>query len=91
MSTFLFVSDWWEIFLSIFTPSSLQVSMLSKFSDAIRGNMTKIQRAKIVAMVTIEIHARDVIDKLIKSNCTDVMGFEWLMQLRIYWEKVRFP
>ena len=65
-----------------------QISMLTKFSDAIRGNLTPIQRAKIVALVTIEVHARDVIDKLIKSNCNDVMGFEWLMQLRFYWEKV---
>ncbi|KAL5251273.1 hypothetical protein ACHWQZ_G016836 [Mnemiopsis leidyi] len=64
-----------------------QISMLTKFSDAIRGNLTPIQRAKIVALVTIEVHARDVIDKLIKSNCNDVMGFEWLMQLRFYWEK----
>lgn len=62
--------------------------MLNKFSEIIRGNLTKMQRLKLVSLVTIEIHARDVIEKLAKSNCTDVNSFEWLMQLRVYWDKV---
>lgn len=62
--------------------------MLNKFSEIIRGNLTKMMRAKVVALVTIEIHARDVIEKLAKSNCNDVNGFEWLMQLRVYWDRV---
>lgn len=53
----------------------------------IRGNMTKMLRAKVVALVTIEVHARDVIEKLIKSNISDITAFEWLMQLRVYWDK----
>jgi len=62
--------------------------MLNKFSEAIRGNLTKIQRLKVVALVTIEVHARDIIDKLIKTGCSDQYAFEWLSQLRFYWEKV---
>lgn len=62
--------------------------MLSKMSEAIRSNLTKIQRLKIVGLVTIEVHARDIIEKLIKSGCNDVTAFEWLSQLRIYWDKV---
>ena len=65
-----------------------QVAMLNKFSEAIRGNLTKIQRAKIVALVTIEVHARDIIEKLIKTGCNDVNAFDWLSQLRVYWDKV---
>ena len=68
--------------------SCLQISMLNKFSEMIRGNLTKIQRQKIVALVTIEVHARDVIEKMIKSGCGDVTAFEWLSQLRLYWDKV---
>ncbi|XP_052771287.1 dynein axonemal heavy chain 2-like isoform X2 [Mya arenaria] len=69
------------------TMKKKQVSMLNKFSEAIRGNLTKIQRLKIVALVTIEVHARDIIDRLIKIGCNDVNAFEWLSQLRFYWEK----
>ena len=62
--------------------------MLSKMSDTIRGNLTKLQRLKLVALVTIQVHERDVVDKLIKAGCTDVSAFEWSSQLRLYWEKV---
>ena len=65
-----------------------QVAMLNKFSEAIRGNLTKIQRAKVVALVTIEVHARDIIEKLIKTGCNDINAFDWLSQLRVYWDKV---
>ena len=62
--------------------------MLSKFSEAIRTNLTKIQRLKIVAIVTVEVHARDIIEKLIKTGCNDITAFEWLSQLRLYWDRV---
>ncbi|KAI3375810.1 hypothetical protein L3Q82_004092 [Scortum barcoo] len=64
-----------------------QVSMLHCYSETIRGNLSKVLRLKIVALVTVEVHARDVIDKLAKAGCSDVNAFEWLSQLRLYWEK----
>ncbi|KAM7366101.1 hypothetical protein PAMP_015569 [Pampus punctatissimus] len=64
-----------------------QVSMLQSYSEIIRGNLPKVLRLKIVALVTVEVHARDVIDKLAKAGCNDVNAFEWLCQLRLYWEK----
>lgn len=65
------------------------MSILNKYSEAIRGNLTKIMRLKIVALVTIEIHARDVLEKLYKSGLMDVNSFDWISQLRFYWEKVQ--
>lgn len=64
-----------------------QVSMLQCYSEIIRGNLPKVLRLKIVALVTVEVHARDVIDKLAKAGCYDVSAFEWVSQLRLYWEK----
>ncbi|KAK1890151.1 Dynein heavy chain 2 axonemal, partial [Dissostichus eleginoides] len=64
-----------------------QVSMLHCYSELIRGNLSKVLRLKIVALVTVEVHARDVIDKLAKTGCNDVNAFEWLSQLRLYWDK----
>ncbi|XP_056602033.1 dynein axonemal heavy chain 2 isoform X3 [Triplophysa dalaica] len=64
-----------------------QVSMLNQLSEAIRGNLSKILRLKIVALVTVEVHARDVISKLAKAGCSDVNAFDWLCQLRLYWDK----
>jgi len=56
--------------------------MLSKFSEAIRTNLTKNQRLKIVSLVTIEVHSRDIIEHLTKSGCSDAASFEWLKELR---------
>lgn len=63
------------------------VKILSKYSLAIRGNLQKIQRLKVTAMVTVEIHARDVSEKMYKIDCRDMNAFEWLQQLRFYWDK----
>ncbi|KAG8273642.1 Dynein heavy chain 2, axonemal [Homalodisca vitripennis] len=67
--------------------TSSQNAFLSKYSDAIRSNLASLQRLKVVQLVTIEIHARDVIEKLYKMNCMDVTAFEWLSQLRFYWHQ----
>ncbi|XP_070849918.1 dynein axonemal heavy chain 2 [Chaetodon trifascialis] len=72
---------------SLKTMKKKQVSMLQCYSETIRGNLSKVLRLKIVALVTVEVHARDVIDKLAKAGCNDINAFEWLCQLRLYWEK----
>ncbi|VDO81017.1 unnamed protein product [Schistosoma margrebowiei] len=64
-----------------------QKNLLEKFSEIIRSNLTKIQRLKINALAVIEVHQRDIIDKLYKIGCNDINAFDWLSQLRFYWEK----
>ena len=62
-------------------------SMPNKLSEAIRGNLTQQQRLKIVVLVTIEVHARDILEKLVKSKVADASAFEWLSRLRMYWDR----
>ncbi|EDQ90997.1 uncharacterized protein MONBRDRAFT_20211 [Monosiga brevicollis MX1] len=64
-----------------------QVSLLNKLTEAVRAVKNKTQRKKLVALITIEVHSRDVIDRLLKVANIDQNAFEWLMQLRFYWEK----
>ncbi|KAF7401616.1 hypothetical protein HZH68_007436 [Vespula germanica] len=64
-----------------------QNQALAKYSEAIRSDLNYLDRLKFKAIVVIEIHARDVIEKMYKNNCKDVAAFEWLSQLRFYWEK----
>jgi dynein heavy chain len=33
------------------------------------------------------VHARDVIDKLLKANASSPSDFEWASQLRFYWDR----
>ncbi len=39
-----------------------------------------------MALITLEVHARDVIDRLIKSGAASASDFEWVSQLRFYWD-----
>ncbi|KAL2735253.1 dynein axonemal heavy chain 2 [Vespula squamosa] len=64
-----------------------QNQALAKYSEAIRSDLNNLDRLKFKAIVVIEIHARDVIERMYKNNCKDVAAFEWLSQLRFYWEK----
>ncbi len=42
------------------------ITLLNKYTDMIRSQLSKLDRLKVVAQITIEVHARDVIDKMIK-------------------------
>jgi len=64
-----------------------QVSYLSKLTAMVRGPLTPVERNKVVALITMEIHNRDVMEKMVKSNCASVQDFEWLSQLRFVFVK----
>ena len=64
-----------------------QVSMLKKLTIAIRAVKNKVTKKKLVGLITIEVHSRDVLEKLMKLPGITTDAFEWLMQLRYYWEK----
>lgn len=33
----------------------------------------------------VQVHARDIIEKLLKAHCESRNAFEWQQQLRFYW------
>lgn len=51
----------------------------------IRSPQTEIQRLMLEAIVIIEIHAKEVLHKLIQEKIINVNDFEWISQLRYYW------
>merc|ERR1719238_284968 len=52
----------------------------------VRGELTKLQRTLLGAMVVVDVHARDVVRSMI-AKCVDRLeSFEWTRQLRYYWD-----
>ena len=44
---------------------------LTKLIVRIRGNLSKLERKVIVALVTTDVHARDIIDELYKNKASN--------------------
>jgi dynein heavy chain len=64
-----------------------QVAYLNKLADIVREKLDKVSRKKVVALITMELHTRDVMERMIKANCSGVDDFEWLSQLRLEMQK----
>lgn len=45
------------------------------------------QRTLMGALIVIDVHAREVIRNMVKSRVETMSDFEWVKQLRYYWEK----
>ncbi|KAK7819786.1 hypothetical protein U0070_012392 [Myodes glareolus] len=58
---------------------------LSDLVALVRGKLSRMQRAVLSALIVIEVHAKDVVSKLISENIVSVHDFEWISQLRYYW------
>jgi dynein heavy chain len=62
------------------------ISNLSGSAALVRGDLTKIQRAIMGALITIDVHNRDIVQALIQAKVTGIGDFEWTKQLRYYWD-----
>ncbi|XP_073413059.1 dynein axonemal heavy chain 3-like [Dendrobates tinctorius] len=55
--------------------------------NLVRGRLTKMERITLGALITIDVHARDVVSSLNKCGITNISDFSWIAQMRYYWEK----
>lgn len=54
-----------------------------------RTDLTKLSSITVKALIVIDVHAKDVIFDLVGKNVIEVTDFQWLAQLRYYWEEER--
>eukprot|EP00605_Chrysophyceae_sp_TOSAG23-4_P001498 GSChrysophyteH1.ASY1.ANO1.1642.1 assembled CDS len=59
---------------------------LQKLIAMIRSPLTALVRKIVVALVTTDVHARDIIDELQEREVESPMDFLWQQQLRYYWK-----
>mmetsp|Transcript_7627 Transcript_7627/g.14387 ORF Transcript_7627/g.14387 Transcript_7627/m.14387 type:complete len:3920 (+) Transcript_7627:928-12687(+) len=69
------LSDWYDTL----------IGQLEELTQLVRSDLDNIQRRNISALVTQDVHNRDIISKLKQENVTSPNEFRWLQQLRFYW------
>lgn len=63
-----------------------QCNQITGLIQLIQGNLTPLDRTKIMTLCTLDVHARDVITKLVAEKADSSQCFSWLSQLRLMWD-----
>jgi len=63
-----------------------QIQQLNTLIGLLIGDLTKNDRQMIMTICTIDVHAKDVVGKLIDQKIENSQAFLWLSQLRLRWD-----
>ncbi|NWQ91943.1 DYH17 protein, partial [Burhinus bistriatus] len=66
-----------------------QITQLNALISLLIGNLTAGDRMKIMTICTIDVHARDVVAKMIFAKVESAQAFTWQSQLRHRWDEGR--
>lgn len=58
------------------------LKQLDDLRDLVKGDLSKIGRMTLSALIVIEVHARDVVHKMVEEKVQNANDFEWISQLR---------
>eukprot|EP00882_Tetradesmus_deserticola_P030456 GHRQ01034205.1.p1 GENE.GHRQ01034205.1~~GHRQ01034205.1.p1 ORF type:complete len:122 (-),score=39.90 GHRQ01034205.1:76-441(-) len=65
----------------------LNVRQLAELTRLVRGDLSSLGRRLLAALITIDVHSRDIVGSLLAKATSNVNDFEWQMQLRYYFEE----
>ena len=63
-----------------------QLQQLEGLVRLVRGDLPPVARLILGDLIVIDVHARDIVKRLLDNSITSPNDFEWMSQLRYYWE-----
>jgi hypothetical protein len=60
-------------------------SDLMGLTDLVQGELTEAERLTLGALITVDVHACDVVRELQEAGIKQMSDFEWVSRLRYYW------
>ncbi|NXP09467.1 DYH17 protein, partial [Thinocorus orbignyianus] len=64
-----------------------QITQLNALISLLIGSLTPGDRMKIMTICTIDVHARDIVAKMILTKVENAQAFTWQSQLRHRWDE----
>lgn len=58
---------------------------LEQLINLVLGNLSDPDRCKIIALITLDVHSRDVVKRLVDEKVEGPLSFLWQQQLRFIW------
>jgi dynein heavy chain len=64
-----------------------QCNQLTTLITLIQGELSKLDRQMIMTVCTLDVHARDIVGKLVQEKAENAQCFSWQSQLRLRWDE----
>ncbi|XP_075260085.1 dynein axonemal heavy chain 6-like isoform X4 [Convolutriloba macropyga] len=60
---------------------------LNYLASLVRGKLTPLVRNILCALITLDVHCRDIVTDMVKVECDNVNSFDWQKNQRYYWNQ----
>jgi dynein heavy chain, axonemal len=64
------------------------IEQINNMVQLVRGDLNKLQRNVMGAIIVLDVHAREVVRNMIKVRVDNINDFDWTCQLRYYQEPI---